>query len=196
MNIEDRLSDALQPYRDLPVASLQLWERIEARTQRRRVAWRWVAAGAVALVIVIVGFATIALRRDTTTPRITAAAATREEFADAANHACSDMKTKLDRAVVVFPTQSGYAAVADQVLDVATSVLAQAERFPVPESLRTSYAADLADLQSAVAATNRARLSAATGDLAETGVELDSARASLNRAGTRFAVDGAERCRP
>ena len=196
MNIEDRLSDALQPYRDLPATSLRLWERIEARTQRRRVAWRWVAAGAVALIIVIVGFATIALRRDTTTPRITAAAATREQFVDAANHACSDMKTKLDRAVVVFPTQTGYAAVADQVLDVATSVLAQAERLPVPDSLRTSYASDLADLQSAVAAANQAKLSAASGDLARAGVELDSARASINRAGTRLAVDGAERCRP
>ncbi|HMC71786.1 MAG TPA: hypothetical protein VKJ07_21690 [Mycobacteriales bacterium] len=196
MNIEDRLTEALRPYRDHASASLELWDRIEARTHRRRPVWQWGVAIGMALVVVIVGLLTIELRRDASTGQVTAATATQEEFVAAATRACNDFRPKLTAAKVVFPTGTGYAAVADQLAQIANSALLQVGALPVPEVLRGSAAANLVDLRGAIADAGQAGAAARNNDLRTADVEIGVATGAINRVANRLANDGAGACRP
>ena len=196
MNIEDRLTDALHVYQEQTPGSVEVWERIEARTAKRSTWAQLVAVVAITIVLIVVGVATLQLRRSTTAHQVTAATPTQDEFVTAANRSCADFKRKLDVAVVVFHTPTGYAVVAAQLADIGRAALSQTDAFPVPDAMRGTQAADHSDLLAAVAAAERAGAAARNGDVQTADTELQQVTAAFNRVGTRLANDGAEACRP
>jgi hypothetical protein len=196
MNVEQRLSDTLRVYRVSTPGSIDLWDRIEGRTAKRRPALRLIAVGVVVVVLAVIGAVTLQLRRDDEAHQVTAAALTQEQFVEAANRTCAELRPKLDEARVVFPTATGYEVVAGQLAQLARSALAQAEALPVPDSARRSVAANLSDLRGAIAGAERARSAAQHGDLPAAETEITQVTAAINRVGVRLANDGAEGCRP
>ena len=196
MTIEERLTDALSAYREQPEPPPELWERIEARTRRRT--WGrapWVLAAAAVLVIVALVGASIAQRSDDT-HQLTAGDVTKEQFVARANQQCEDFTKRLDSARVVFPTATGYAVVADQLLQIARDALIEAEGAVVPAELSATAAAIADQLRLAVAAAERARTSADAGDIAAAEAEFRAYEEAISRVGTRLVAEGAESCAP
>ena len=193
MTIEDRLRDALGPYRDGD-APRELWERIEEQTQRRR----WVraplvlAAAAVLAVLAVVG-ASMAQRSDTT-DQVTAGDPTREQYLVRADQLCEELGARIDDAKVVFPTATGYAVVADQVRQIAEDALAEAQATAVPPELIASAAANVDQLRLALAAAQQVRRAADAGDTAGAESALRAFGESMARVADHLAADGATGC--